>query len=183
MKKCPVCKVELNQMTLEADLPAYGCSQCQGLWLSANEYLAWLQVQPAQSAETIAPDMPLPSFDTTKAILCPDCGHILRRYKIWPEIEFHLDRCGNCNGIWFDQNEWQVLKARHLHHQVNLFFTEAWQQKLRTAETRQRFEKMYLDRFGADDYTEIKRIRAWLSAHPHRPGLMAYLADDDPYKG
>ncbi len=184
MKKCPVCQIDLNQSILEAGLPAYECGQGHGLWISANEYQSWLRNQPpTASPETPGVETPTPAFDTTKAILCPDCGRILRRYKIWPEIEFYLDRCGACNGIWFDQNEWQALKARRLHDKVNLFFTEPWQRQLRNEEMRRQFEKMYLDRFGAEDYAEIKRIRAWLKGHRHGPGLLAYLTDKDPYKG
>src|SRR5262245_47838343 len=131
MKKCPVCKTLLTTESLEAGLPTYVCNQCHGLWISSNEYLAWLRTQPPAPPELPAGDTPLPAFDTTKAILCPDCHHLLRRYKVWPDIEFYLDRCGHCNGVWFDQNEWQVLKARQLHDKVNMFFTEPWQRKLR----------------------------------------------------
>jgi hypothetical protein len=42
-------------------------------------------------------------------------------------------------------------------------------------------EEIYLSRFGADDYAEITRIRAWLQAHPKRPELLAYLTDKDPF--
>lgn len=185
IKRCPVCHdVELSRCYLETDLPAYSCQHCSGMWMSANEYLAWLNTQPAASAADVAVDESLPLLsDTKKAILCPDCGYILRRYRISPDLDFHLNRCGHCNGIWFDQNEWDVLKTHHLHQQVNLFFTEPWQQQLRAEEMRRRFEQMYADKFGTEEYTKIKEIRTWLIEHPQGPALLAYLTDKDPYRG
>jgi Zn-finger nucleic acid-binding protein len=175
--------VELSRSFLETDLPAYGCGQCNGIWLSTNEYLAWLRTQANVSSEELPVDTPLPISDTKLAILCPDCGHILRRYKISPDLEFHLNRCGHCNGVWFDRDEWQTLKLHNLHHQVNMFFTDPWQQKLREEEMRRRFDKMYLDKFGAENYARIKDIRAWLAEHPQGSSLLAYLTDKDPYRG
>lgn len=184
MRKCPVCSTtELSRQFLEAGLPAYECRQCGGRWISANEYLAWAKTQnhpPVDEADIHTPTL---RTDAARAIICPDCGHILRRYRIWPDVEFHLDRCGNCNGVWFDRDEWDALKVHHLHDKVNLFFTEPWQRRLREAEAHHRLEHMYLDRFGAADYAEIKRVRAWIRQHPHAAGLLAYLTDEDPYRG
>lgn len=185
MKKCPVCQVELNHIVLEQNLPAYACPSCEGVWISSNEYLAWLgpQTESPLGEMVIAGDIPLPVVDNRKALFCPDCGRFLRRFKLWPDIQFHLDRCGNCNGIWFDRNEWQVLKLKGLHYKVALFFTNAWQEKLRDEEMRRRFEKMYQEKFGLADYQKIKAIRAWLAEHPLGGQLLAYLTDKEPYHG
>jgi hypothetical protein len=64
-----------------------------------------------------------------------------------------------------------------------MFFTDPWQQKLREEEMRRRFDKMYLDKFGAENYARIKDIRAWLAEHPQGSSLLAYLTDKDPYRG
>ncbi|MBN1313855.1 MAG: zf-TFIIB domain-containing protein [Anaerolineales bacterium] len=135
MKKCPICKAKLNRILLEQNLPAFSCPSCEGIWISSNEYLTWLARQnPDAKDNEIGGDIPLPVVDNREAPLCPDCGRFLRRFKIWPDIEFQLDRCGGCNGIWFDRNEWQVLKQNNLHHNVSLFFTDGWQEKLRNEE-------------------------------------------------
>lgn len=187
MKSCPICSIQLNRTLLESNLPAFSCSNCHGIWISANEYLSWLAPEMVvQNAEIdIARDFdtPYPISDNNQAITCPDCGRFLRRFQIWPNNKFHLDRCSSCNGIWFDRNEWQTLQAQNLHKQVNVFFTEVWQDKLRSEEMTKRFEKMYLDLFGSEDYDKIKTIRRWLSEHPNGNRLIAYLTDRDPYKG
>jgi Zn-finger nucleic acid-binding protein len=187
MKKCPLCQVLLNRTLLERNLPAYACPNCHGIWISSNEYLAWLAPHHILSIEEIDIEAefttPYPIADNHQAMFCPDCSHFLRRYKIWPNLAFYLDRCSSCNGIWFDCNEWQTLQTQNLHNKVNIFFTEVWQQKLRSEEMRGRFAKMYLERFGASDYHRIQDMRAWLQGHPNSDSLLAYLTDRDPYKG
>ncbi len=41
-------------------------------------------------------------------------------------------------------------------------------------------EQIYISRFGADDYAEIKRVRIWLDANHNKQHLLAYLTDLDP---
>jgi Zn-finger nucleic acid-binding protein len=188
MKTCPVCDVELNRTLLEANLPAYSCPSCYGIWVSANEYLDWLAPQAGVTVDDIDIarefDFPHPiSEKDRKAIFCPDCGRYLRRYRIWPNADFRLDRCSHCNGIWFDNHEWQTLQSQNLHKHVNIFFTQAWKEKLRSEEMKQRFERMYREKFGPEDYQKIQEIRAWLTNHPLGVSLLAYLTDRDPYKG
>ena len=64
-----------------------------------------------------------PNWNVDELKLCPESGRILARYKILPDTEFYLDRCGHCNGIWFDKNEWDALVEHNLHDNVNEFFT------------------------------------------------------------
>jgi Zn-finger nucleic acid-binding protein len=106
----------------------------------------------------------------------------LKRYQILPDTEFYLDHCGHCNGIWFDKNEWDALVERNLHDNVNDFFTRPWQEHLHTEETKAHMDRLYLEKFGAEDYEHVKQIRAWLKEHPRQGMLIAFLQADDPYK-
>ena len=186
MNHCPICRTPLNDILLLDQLPAHQCPNCAGIWLKANEYFSWLSTH--QAIFNQLPDMqeqlplPLPLTDSGRALICPDCGTFLRRFQVWPNATFHLDRCANCNGVWLDKNEWQTLKTVDLHTQINTIFTKMWQTKLRDEESRQRFEKMYQERFGTEDYEKIKIMREWLAEHPNRGSLTAYLTSQDPYK-
>jgi Zn-finger nucleic acid-binding protein len=187
MKSCPVCNIQFSQTLLDRNLPAYKCSNCSGLWISSNEYLTWLSTTstlPDDGAHIDQDfDTPYPIADNNQALLCPDCGRFLRRYQIWPNSNFYLDRCSTCNGIWFDRNEWQTLQTQNLHKDINVFFTHAWQEKLKSKEMEKRFKGMYLELFGEDDYQKVQDIRQWLYDHPNGNRLLAYLADREPYKG
>ncbi|HEX2998400.1 MAG TPA: zf-TFIIB domain-containing protein, partial [Anaerolineales bacterium] len=139
--RCPVCRdILLDPITLQDGLPARQCARCQGVSISSNVYLAWRkalehELPPREGAIQIDP-----SWEVKELKLCPDCGHIMARYKIFPDTYFYIDRCRNCNGIWLDQHEWEVLIDRNLHDNLNEFFTRPWQDHLRAAETRNHLE-------------------------------------------
>jgi hypothetical protein len=59
--------------------------------------------------------------------------------------------------------------------------TSFWQAKAQKEARKKHLEQIYTNRFGADDYMEVKRIRAWLDNHLNKQDLIAYLTDKDPY--
>lgn len=187
MQYCPKCEIQFKDIRLENELPAHVCSGCEGVWIAANEYALWAVPIGSMTVDQVDFDQPFdtpyPINDSSKALICPDCSRILRRFQVWPNSDFHLDRCGKCHGIWFDQHEWETLSEMNLHTLLNLFFTESWQEKLRSEEMHRRFNKMYLELFGEEDYAEIQSVRSWLSDHPNGARLLAYLTDRDPYVG
>jgi Zn-finger nucleic acid-binding protein len=91
----------------------------------------------------------LSTFPTT-AKLCPECGRILIKYGVGHGMNFTLDQCGHCLGIWFDKNEWVSLKQRNLHDEVHKVFTASWQTQARKEERKRNLERIYLNRFGSD---------------------------------
>lgn len=149
-----------------------------------NEYLIWLKTQSPGTFDLTRlnnPDVLLSDSSSSKPRFCPDCGHFMRSYLISSKIKFHLDRCNQCNGIWFDNKEWDALKAIDLHDELNQVFTIPWQRRIQNEISASKLRDMYLDRFGEDDYSKIKAIREWLLNNPNRNALIAYLKDDDPY--
>ena len=181
--KCPVCKTDsLRSITLTEGLLASQCSNCGGVWIDSNTYLAWWKVKrdvlPVVQIETKLD----PAWNVDELKLCPNSGHIMARYKIFPDTEFYLDRCGHCNGIWFDKNEWDALVERNLHDNLNEFFTRPWQDRLHTEETKAHMDKLYLEKFGVEDYEHVRQIREWLKDHPKMGMLLAFLQASDPYK-
>jgi len=181
--KCPVCKTNTLQLINLADsLPANRCSTCNGIWVSSNQYLAWVRHQSAPLPERNG-QVPIdPKWDTNTLKLCPEDGHIMARYKIFPSLEFYLDRCRHCNGIWFDDHEWDVLVSQNMQDKVNQFFTRPWQENMHTRETGDRMGKIYLEKFGIEDYNKVREIRTWLTDNPRRAMLLAFLQAEDPYK-
>ena len=182
--KCPLCKVDsLTPITLINGLAAQQCQKCAGIWVASLSYFAWLKAQKtAFPDQALQPGEALPGTEPPQAKICPDCGHLLRRYKIWPNIAFYLDHCVNCNGIWFDREEWQVIEKHNLHDNLNVFFTQVWQHHLQALEQHAAIEQIYLGKLGAEDYQEIRRVREWIWQHPQRGMLLAFLQADDPFK-
>lgn len=180
--KCPICKTTLESHTLlETQMPVYRCASCEGVWISANEYVRWVQTQGALLPAKTG-DADVPTWDTTGLKLCPACGHFLMRYRVLPGTHFYADRCGHCNGVWLDKGEMDTLVERNLHDKINQFFTQPWQTHLREAETQRALDNLYREKFGADDYARVHEMRDWLTGHPLRSMLLAYLQAEDPYK-
>lgn len=181
--KCPVCRTGLEfQEIADSGLPVHRCPSCQGQFLSANEYLRWVRARGQDLPATQAVDAELPTWDSQDLKVCPACAHAMLRYRVIAHAPFHLDRCGHCNGVWLDKDEWDALAARNLHDNIHEFFTQAWQIRLRAEEARAALDRLYLQKFGEDDYAQAKQVREWLSEHPRRGMLLAFLQADDPYR-
>jgi len=103
------------------------------------------------------------------------------KYLAGHGLNFTLDHCEGCKGIWLDRNEWKTLKKRNLHDDLNAMLTSFWQAAARKEERKKKLEQIYIGRFGAEDYAEIKRVRAWLDGHRNKQNLVAYLTDADPF--
>ena len=181
--KCAVCRTEtLQPQTLDPNLPAYTCAKCAGTWIASSDYWTWRDQQRAGLLEVPAADTAPERTDSDQPKTCPSCGHILLPYHIGHDVTFTLDHCGNCNGVWLDAQEWNILRQRNLHDKIHTFFTESWQRRIRQAAHQRRMQDIYVQKFGALDYAELRRVKAWIGAHPQQNALLAYLTSDDPYK-
>ena len=175
--KCPVCKtVELSLSTLESNLTSRHCDHCGGNWIPSFEYWKWREAHkenlPEQDA---APHAPNPSTGVLIAKLCPECSRILIKFRVGRGVNFSLDQCGNCGGIWFDKDEWEALKARNLHDDVHTIFTAPWQSQVRSEESRRKQEQIYVNKFGAEGFEEVRRMKEWIDEHPRKQEIIAYL--------
>jgi Zn-finger nucleic acid-binding protein len=177
--KCPVCKSEdLYENIMSTGLKGYKCAKCDGSWVRFDDYDLWKKEEYQQPEDLT--DY-LPEYDYKKAVLCPDCGVILIKYKVAKDIPFNLDHCSMCNGVWFNKTEWENLIRNNLHHQMNSFFTKPWQNKLKEEMTKDRFEQKYLSSFGEKDYKRIIEVRNWLLNHPKKDELVNFIINDNPY--
>jgi Zn-finger nucleic acid-binding protein len=176
---CPVCKTSaLSDVVLDDGLLGHGCPSCAGRWINGGDYLRWVEVRGPQQhppANNVVGSSPAPATDHREAKLCPECGRFLGRAPTGHGATFHLDRCGNCGGIWLDAGEWDALRSAALHDRIHFIFSPAWQADVTQQERAARHERLLIQRIGERDGAELKRIRAWLDAHPHRAELYAAL--------
>jgi Zn-finger nucleic acid-binding protein len=178
---CPHCKTEaLTRIALDENLPAYVCKRCGGNWISSREYWRWLEAHGPTLPEKAYEGPDIAPADTQEIKICPECKHLMLRYKVGHGTGIALDQCGGCNGLWLDGGEWDALKGRNLHDEVHLVFTAPWQSAVRREESRTRLEAIHRRRLG-EDYEEVKRIRTWIDRHPERAQILAFLTDPDPY--
>ena len=180
--KCPVCKSpELRATQLEEGLTVHNCPQCQGNWIRGREYWKWLEQHGPNLPERSDQDSGLSLAEPGFHIDCPECRFRMIKYLVGHGFSFTIDHCDGCKGVWLDRNEWEALKERNLHDDVNSMFTSFWQDAAEKEARKKRLERIYIARFGAEDYTEIQRVRAWLATRSNRHELLAYLTDKDPF--
>ncbi len=178
---CPLCKTaELSLNKLESNLASLSCPRCRGNWIQGAQYWKWLEQHGENLPELKDQPNDLPLAETQKHIDCPECGWRMVKYMVGRGVGFTLDHCHGCKGIWLDRNEWEVLRKRNLHDDLNSILTAFWQGEALKEERKKRLERIYINKFGADDYAEIKRIRAWLSKREKKQELLAYLTDANP---
>lgn len=174
--KCPVCDTSsLSQKHLDQDLLTKRCSNCAGHWISSPDYLNYLKKQKSTAPKNPFDEITSELTDSVKAKMCPDCGHILTKFKVGHGINFYLDHCHTCNGIWLDKNEWEVLFKRGLHDELNKVFTTKWQKLIREEEYKKNMEKVYENHLGGENFKEIKKFKNLISKHPKKSLILAYL--------
>ncbi|MEL6554708.1 MAG: zf-TFIIB domain-containing protein [Cyanobacteria bacterium J06621_11] len=148
--KCPICHIEsLSEVNLDTGLLAYQCTNCLGHWIPSERYWEWLdyreQVQATkelQPSNLISHQSPrpvinlstgglLPVIDNTTANFCADCSRLMTKTRVGRGLNFYVDRCSHCHGVWLDQNEWENLVQMDLHHKIHYMFSSAWQFSVR----------------------------------------------------
>lgn len=178
--KCPVCGTDsLTLDNLDKTLRGYKCDQCAGYWISGNQYWQWLDSRggPLLKKE-LAYTEDLSVNDSTHAKICVECGRLMIRNRVGQGVSFFLDRCTACGGTWFDKNEWEVLKRRHLHDEVHTIFSAVWQSENRQQQQRTTHEKKLLAALGQPNYDKLKDMKSWFAKHPKKNWILAYLLND-----
>lgn len=197
MHTCPSCKsVRLQPLELEPGLKAHRCPQCRGEWIPFADYLPWVE----NGAPIGTPGEPEPidaghlfngstsngsgggAGTATAAVprvrLCPECGRFLRRYTLGMGIEFEVERCGGCAGVWCDRGKWPRLRDAGAHARLHLLFSDSWQAKLKDEQLRKRQEDRVRSILGDADFDKARAFKEWVDTHRHRATLRAFLAED-----
>jgi Zn-finger nucleic acid-binding protein len=179
---CPVCKSsELVKNELEPNLSSLQCSRCRGNWIRGAEYWHWVEKHATDEAERAHNGETLALAEPGLPLDCPECRFRMVKYLAGRDLHFSIDHCHGCKGIWLDGNEWEALRKRNLHDDLNLMFTSFWQTEAQRLARKKKLQQIYTNRFGEEDYAEIKRVRHWIEGKTNREELLAYLIDKDPY--
>ncbi len=177
---CPACKTSVLQLCPVDDRPdRLRCDRCNGEWIKGLNYWRWLHAHGQNLPERTPSAADPPVADSPQAKLCPGCGRLLRRGRVGHGVEFCIERCSACGGIWLDRNEWEVLAAHNLHDDLHFIFSAAWQQRVTHQEERLAHEKRVAALLGPAAFTRVSEFKHWAQTHCQRHVIMAYLADLD----
>jgi Zn-finger nucleic acid-binding protein len=151
--------------------------QCHGHWIRGETYYAWIEQANRAAPRAVEVHDVAPAHDIPRAKLCPECHKIMRRYEVGHGVEFCIDRCATCAGIWFDANEWEQLQAHQLADRVHFIFSAAWQSELHRQRHDEAERARLRERLGNADFDRLQQTKQWIQNHPHRDELTAYLLE------
>jgi Zn-finger nucleic acid-binding protein len=174
---------QLAPKEIEPGLSVYHCPKSGGVWIPQTNYLAWKETHP-QPASPLAAPPPPPADDSQRgALVCPECGRLLIRYKVGHGLKFKIDLSPATGGVWLDCGKWEALKSKNLHTELNFIATPGFQFKIRAAEYEEKMEQSFRDRIGSADFARVVSFKDWLLAHPKRADICSYLLHHiDPKK-
>lgn len=173
-------EVTMRFREIEPGLTAYECPKSGGIWIPLQSYTAWQEKHPPRQtgapAETVA--SVVPDDSSRRALICPESGRLLLRYRVGHGLHFHIDRSPATGGIWLDKGEWEALKSKGLHVSLHLIFTASYQRQVRSEEYDQSMKETFRDRIGAEDFAKVVEFTAWLASHPKRRDIYCYLLEN-----
>ena len=174
--KCPACSSKrTSQISLTENLLATQCDSCQGVWIPHKNYEAWQKTFEEPLPEKSFTEVDLEIEDRPGAKVCPQCGKILLKFKVGHGLDFFVDTCSACGGIWLDKHEWDALKAKNLHDEIHRIFSTSWQKQIREDRLEETMEKVFRNRFGSETFQKVSEIKSWLNDQPNKDELMAFL--------
>ncbi|WP_163337594.1 zf-TFIIB domain-containing protein [Desulfopila sp. IMCC35008] len=167
---CPKCKgVELRQN--DENLP-FTCPKCGGLWLESHALPRMQELADFSSGGHQNPD------HDHKTGLCPGGHGVLTRTKIEVEQPFYLEKCVQCNGIWFDKGEWQKVSESQFETNLLQLWSRAWQREKRREHQEQEITRLDKEALGEELYYEIIQLAGKISAHPCRSRAVGLFQEE-----
>ena len=172
-------EVTLQLKEMEPGLLAYECPKSGGIWIPLASFTAWKEHQSDAAAPLPPGYQPQLADDSNRrALICPESGRLLIRYRVGHGLQFHIDLSPVTGGVWLDKGEWEALKSKGLHSQMNLIFTASYQRQLRTAVYSESLEQAFRARIGERDFEKVSQFKNWVAGHPKSRDICCYLLAD-----
>jgi Zn-finger nucleic acid-binding protein len=175
MPRCPTCLDPGLQHILVADsLPAHLCPNCNGLLIGLVAYRRWREIEPISSVADAEHRNSIITEDTKNAKACTKCKSVMTKYRISSDAPNRIDFCVNCEDIWLDDGEWELIDSLIGSKHLATITTQPWQRRIRK-ETVKRMEHERLESVFGDEYVKVSEFAEWLEGHESRDEILAYL--------
>ena len=173
---------ELIPDDLTKDLAVHCCEHCAGNWLPNASYQRWqainagLDAVPKEALPLALKTDYQPALLDGQAGLCPECGTYLKRSRInLRTSSFYIERCPNCEGLWCDKGEWEILESLGLHVQIPIVFAPDWQARIRVLEKVERQQMAVVEKLGPEVASRVFELADMLKGHRHGDFAIGYL--------
>jgi Zn-finger nucleic acid-binding protein len=169
-----VCQKSGDELT---PLPrgAYKCSACGGMFVPRS----LLDRADEQATHDVSVAAGAENHDAQTG-RCPNDRGIMTRAEIDLQPDgpvLHLERCGSCQGVWFDAGEWSALAERQLLEHIDEFWTAEWRARQRRDRDAASYERRLREAFGSELYDALYQISHKLKGHERRSQALAFLRE------
>jgi Zn-finger nucleic acid-binding protein len=172
-------EVNLQLREIEPGLSAYACPKSGGVWIPLERYHAWKELHQHRQQSLPEGYTPLIDDDSRqRALLCPESGRLLIRYRVGHGLNFHVDLSPVSGGVWLDKGEWDALKSQGLHSELHYIFTASYQRQIRSAEYEEALLQKFVERIGLADFQKVAAFKSWLATHPKQRDICCFLMDN-----
>jgi Zn-finger nucleic acid-binding protein len=176
--RCPRCpKVALVAAELEGGLHGRHCPSCGGNWVPWESYQTWWAKTELRKPE-VQGDVLVSDSDLDAVVPCTACGGSLLRYKVGFDLQFTVNRCFSCKGLWLDRGEWELLRSRNFHDDLEMVLSQSWQEKITRHETEEAERARVRERLGAD-FEQVVGMVEFINAHPQRHLILRALQGEE----
>lgn len=144
----------------------------------------WVSFDEAQdiltSGAVLDPESMLPQQASGDGLggLCPEGHGILSRARVdTGDGPFHLERCAECSGLWFDAGEWHKIASSHLINHLGSIWDPEWQRARRRAQSQARHTEKMKTELGEALLIKLDELATQLARNPKRGEAIAYLME------
>jgi Zn-finger nucleic acid-binding protein len=174
---CPGAAMVLRE--LEPALFVHVCPRSSGMWIPLQSYLLWKSQPRHETEDGPTVETREPADDSRRpTLICPESGRLLIRYKVGHGLPFHIEVSPETGGVWLDAGEWEALKSKGLHLELNAISTVSYQRKIRTEEHEEAVARTFRQRIGEDGFEKAAAFKQWLTSHPRRRHIRSFLLYD-----
>lgn len=112
------------------------CRSCGGLWLDATELGALVRQTPLPAHTDPAHTDPA-RYTGTRGLACPRCQVALEPFNYAHDSGVHINRCGDCDGIWLEHGQLELLVQYRTGTAATQALADAWSSELQGDQRRQ----------------------------------------------
>ena len=167
--RCPKC----DDARLQRTNAAFTCPSCHGVWLRKDDDVAPPIANDTEAGETSNEAKSATSNADSRTGPCPEGHGIMLRARAGEPLDFSIERCPHCRGIWLDEGEWE----RIVRHELDLhsLFDPKMRAKRRAEAVQSRVDDALRDELGDAEFARLRACVETLREHPAKAQALAWI--------
>ncbi len=179
--KCKDCHLEPRSAEFDGVGPSavLACPGCDGIWLHDSNLNKMCVLHDEEKA-TDFPEAPpaAKAQSDSKTGLCPECRRLMIRAKLEMDPPFYIEKCGPCDGYWFDKGELDRILNVDVCGNLSVVWTRAWQRRQRRKRGREHYLEQNRMLLGEEVFNAVIDLAKVLRDHPEQFRAVSLLQSE-----